>query len=40
VVSDLVAFCGDQGLNVQGTVESSLLGPRGNREFFILALKS
>jgi 23S rRNA (cytidine1920-2'-O)/16S rRNA (cytidine1409-2'-O)-methyltransferase len=40
VVGDLEAFCRDQGLEVEGVVESSLLGPKGNREFFILAVKS
>lgn len=37
VVSELERFCRDQGLAVQGVVESPLLGPKGNREFFILA---
>ena len=39
VVSDLERFCRDQGLAVEGVVESPLLGPKGNREFFILAGK-
>jgi 23S rRNA (cytidine1920-2'-O)/16S rRNA (cytidine1409-2'-O)-methyltransferase len=39
VVSELHRFCRDQGLAVEGVVESSLLGPKGNREFFILAVK-
>ena len=39
VVSELERFCRDQGLAVEGVVESSLLGPKGNREFFILAVK-
>jgi 23S rRNA (cytidine1920-2'-O)/16S rRNA (cytidine1409-2'-O)-methyltransferase len=39
VVNELVVFCGDQGLKVEGSVESSLLGPKGNKEFFILARK-
>jgi len=39
VVSELERFCRDQGLAVQGVVESPLLGPKGNREFFILAGK-
>jgi 23S rRNA (cytidine1920-2'-O)/16S rRNA (cytidine1409-2'-O)-methyltransferase len=39
VVGDLQAFCLDQGLKVEGVVESPLLGPKGNREFFISALK-
>jgi 23S rRNA (cytidine1920-2'-O)/16S rRNA (cytidine1409-2'-O)-methyltransferase len=40
VVDDLEAFCRNQGLEVEGVVESSLLGPKGNREFFISAVKS
>ena len=39
VVADLEAFCHDQGMEVEGVVESSLLGPKGNREFFISAVK-
>ena len=39
VVSELERFCRDQGLAVEGVVESPLLGPKGNREFFILAVK-
>jgi 23S rRNA (cytidine1920-2'-O)/16S rRNA (cytidine1409-2'-O)-methyltransferase len=39
VVSELDCFCRDQGLTVEGVVESPLLGPKGNREFFILAKK-
>ena len=39
VVSELERFCRDQGLVVEGVVESPLLGPKGNREFFILAVK-
>jgi 23S rRNA (cytidine1920-2'-O)/16S rRNA (cytidine1409-2'-O)-methyltransferase len=39
VVSELERFCRDQGLAVEGVVESPLLGPKGNREFFILAAK-
>ncbi len=37
VVSDTESFCRQQGLAVQGTCESPLLGPAGNREFFIFA---
>ncbi|HVO84342.1 MAG TPA: TlyA family RNA methyltransferase [Syntrophobacteria bacterium] len=40
VVSEVERFCRDQGLAVEGVVESPLLGPKGNREFFILAVKS
>jgi 23S rRNA (cytidine1920-2'-O)/16S rRNA (cytidine1409-2'-O)-methyltransferase len=39
VVFELELFCRDQGLGVQGVIESPLLGPKGNREFFILAVK-
>lgn len=39
VISELERFCRDQGLAVEGVVESPLLGPKGNREFFILAGK-
>jgi len=39
VVSELEHFCREQGLAVEGVVESPLLGPKGNREFFILAVK-
>ncbi len=40
VVVDLEAFCRGQGLEVEGVAESSLLGPKGNREFFISAVKN
>ena len=40
VVSQVERFCRDQALAVGGVVESSILGPKGNREFFILAVKS
>ena len=39
VVGDMEEFCRDQGLEVERVVESSLLGPKGNREFFISAVK-
>ncbi|UCG13596.1 MAG: TlyA family RNA methyltransferase [Deltaproteobacteria bacterium] len=39
VVNDLTFFCRIQGLEVERVVESVLLGPKGNREFFISALK-
>jgi 23S rRNA (cytidine1920-2'-O)/16S rRNA (cytidine1409-2'-O)-methyltransferase len=39
VISTLAAFCESQGLEVEGVTESSMLGPKGNREFFISALK-
>lgn len=39
VVGEIVFFCESQALAVAGTCESSLLGPAGNKEFFILARK-
>ena len=39
VVDDIDAFCRELGLDVVGTCESPLLGPAGNREFFIFAIK-
>ena len=39
VVGDMENFCRRQGLEVEMVVESSLLGPKGNREFFISAVK-
>jgi 23S rRNA (cytidine1920-2'-O)/16S rRNA (cytidine1409-2'-O)-methyltransferase len=39
VINDLVGFCRTQGLDVKGVAESSLLGPKGNREFFISTVK-
>ncbi len=40
VVREMEQFCQSQGMEVQGMVESSLLGPKGNREFFIYAVKA
>ena len=40
VIKDIGKFCQSQGLEVRGVKESSLLGPKGNREFFIYAVKS
>jgi 23S rRNA (cytidine1920-2'-O)/16S rRNA (cytidine1409-2'-O)-methyltransferase len=40
VIKDMEQFCQSQGLEVLGVKESSLLGPKGNREFFIYAVKS
>jgi len=37
VQEDLAVFLHDQGMEVMGTVVSPLLGPKGNREFFIHA---
>ena len=39
VVSDVENFCRDQGLTVEGVAESPILGPKGNREFFLSAVK-
>ena len=35
VVDEIEEFCRELGLNVLGTCESPLLGPAGNKEFFI-----
>ncbi len=40
VVEEIRVFCESQGLTVEGTCTSSLLGPAGNQEFFILARKT
>ncbi|MCG6919101.1 MAG: TlyA family RNA methyltransferase [Deltaproteobacteria bacterium] len=40
VVKEMEEFCESQGMEVRGVKESSLLGPKGNREFFIYAVKS
>ena len=37
VVDDISLFCSREGLGVHGTCESPLIGPAGNREFFIYA---
>ncbi len=39
VVDDICQFCIGQNLEVTGTIASPLLGPAGNKEFFILAKK-
>ncbi|PJC74237.1 MAG: hypothetical protein CO012_06795 [Syntrophobacterales bacterium CG_4_8_14_3_um_filter_49_14] len=39
VVLEITAFCKGLNLEVMGTCESPLLGPAGNREFFIYAKK-
>jgi 23S rRNA (cytidine1920-2'-O)/16S rRNA (cytidine1409-2'-O)-methyltransferase len=39
VVTKIERFCKSQGLESRGVQESSLLGPKGNREFFIHAVK-
>ena len=40
VVEDIRLFCQSSHLHVEGTCASSLLGPAGNKEFFILAQKT
>jgi len=40
VVADIQQCCQSLGLEVRGLKESSLLGPKGNREFFIYAVKT
>ncbi|MFA7177627.1 MAG: SAM-dependent methyltransferase, partial [Smithellaceae bacterium] len=39
VVCEIASLCQSLGLNVEGTCASPLLGPAGNKEFFILARK-
>ena len=39
VVENIKGFCTDSGLSVIGVVESPILGPKGNREFLIYAIK-
>lgn len=40
VLEEMKSFFRNLGLDVRGTVESTLQGPAGNREFFIYAAKS
>jgi len=40
VVAEVAAFCRELGLRVMGTCPSPLLGPAGNREFFLYALRA
>ncbi len=40
VVKEIEGFVSRLGLTVEGTTESNLLGPAGNKEFFLLAVKS
>jgi 23S rRNA (cytidine1920-2'-O)/16S rRNA (cytidine1409-2'-O)-methyltransferase len=40
VVRNIERFCESQGMEVRGVKESSLLGPKGNREFFVYGVKS
>lgn len=40
IVQQTIALCKTAGLEVMGTCESALLGPEGNKEFFILAKKT
>jgi 23S rRNA (cytidine1920-2'-O)/16S rRNA (cytidine1409-2'-O)-methyltransferase len=39
ILQEMVEFCGGLGLEVVGTCDSPLLGPAGNREFFLYATK-
>ena len=39
VIEELVSFCGENHLDVVGVCESPLIGPAGNREFFIYSRK-
>jgi len=39
ILEEMVDFCGELGLKVMGTCESPLMGPAGNREFFLYAVK-
>jgi 23S rRNA (cytidine1920-2'-O)/16S rRNA (cytidine1409-2'-O)-methyltransferase len=39
VVQDISEFCESLGLEIEGTCASPILGPAGNKEFFILARK-
>lgn len=39
VVQDISGFCESMNLEVQGTCASPVMGPKGNKEFFILARK-
>ena len=39
VLMDIREFCGSLDLDVEGTCASPILGPAGNKEFFILARK-
>jgi 23S rRNA (cytidine1920-2'-O)/16S rRNA (cytidine1409-2'-O)-methyltransferase len=40
VVAEIRLFCQSRDMDVEGTCASSLLGPAGNKEFFILARKT
>lgn len=39
VIREIRDFCASLGLKPQGVIESPLLGPKGNKEFFIYLLK-
>jgi len=39
VLDRIIAFCQELGLEVMGVIESPLLGPKGNKEFFICLKK-
>lgn len=40
VLEEIRIFCRSMGLGVEGTCDSPLIGPAGNKEFFILARKT
>lgn len=40
VVEEIIAFAKELGVNVLGTIESPLKGPKGNKEFFIYLKKT
>lgn len=40
ILEEICLFCRSKGLDVEGTCESSLLGPAGNKEFFMLVRKT
>jgi 23S rRNA (cytidine1920-2'-O)/16S rRNA (cytidine1409-2'-O)-methyltransferase len=39
VIADIEGFCREAAIKVLGTCESTLLGPAGNREYFLHARK-
>jgi 23S rRNA (cytidine1920-2'-O)/16S rRNA (cytidine1409-2'-O)-methyltransferase len=40
VVEDMAQFCRGLGMEIKGVAESVLRGPKGNREFFLYAIRS
>jgi len=39
VLDRIIAFCQGLGVEVRGVIDSPLLGPKGNKEFFICLKK-